>query len=68
MEGAPSTIEKILLQMNTAAQFTDTFVCFSYLSLDPFVQSIALFDNDYPIIARTKLYNDYKAYYESVKE
>ena len=67
MEASPSSIDKILLQLNTQAEFADTFVCFSYLSLDPYVTSTP-FDDDYPLSKRVKLYNDYKEYYESIKD
>jgi hypothetical protein len=63
---SPSSIEKLLLQLNTEAEFADTFVCFSYLALDPYVQVTPL-DADYPLNQRQKLYNDYKEYYESIK-
>jgi hypothetical protein len=62
----PSNIEQILRQLRTEAEFADTFVCFSFLSLDPFSQTTP-FNTDYPFIERKKLYDDYKAYYESIK-
>ncbi|MDR0303227.1 MAG: DUF4434 domain-containing protein [Chitinispirillales bacterium] len=64
-EFSSSNIDKILLQMNTEAEFADTFVCFSYLSLDPF--SVTTPFNEYPLFTRKKLYNDYKTYYDSIK-
>jgi len=67
LQAKPSSIEKILKQMRTEAEFADTFVCFSFLSLDPFSQTTPL-DADYPFNERKKLYDDYKAYYYSIKD
>ena len=65
MAMTPSSIEKILLQKNTLAEFADTFVNFSFMSLDPFVENVGF--NGFSLSARQKLYNDYKAYYDSIK-
>jgi hypothetical protein len=54
--------------MEILQQFTRTFVNFSFLSMDPFVQQLPAFlEVDYPLSARQKLYNDYKAYYDSIQ-
>ena len=64
MQMTPSSIEKILLQKNTLAEFADTFVNFSFMSLDPFVENVGF--SGFPLSARQKLYNDYKAYYQNI--
>jgi hypothetical protein len=67
LKAEPSSIEQILRQLRTESEFVDTFVCFSFLSLDPFSQTTP-FDADYPFNKRKKLYDDYKAYYYSIKD
>lgn len=69
-ESQPTNIEKLSEQMKIASEFADTFVCFSYLSMDSVVQTLPSFLNvndSYSLEKRTKLYADYKAYYDSVK-
>ena len=66
----PTNIEMLLEQMKIASEFADTFVCFSYLSMDSYTQTLPSFLNandSYSLTKRTKLYDDYKAYYDSIK-
>jgi hypothetical protein len=67
LQAKPSSIEKTLKQLRTEAEFADTFVCFSFLALDAFSPTTPL-DADYPFSQRKKLYDDYKAYYYSIKD
>lgn len=74
MDAEPTRIETLLQQMQIEAEYADTFVCFSYMSLDPFVEllspdgSNAAMNLSYSLEKRTELYNDYKKYYETIKD
>jgi hypothetical protein len=70
MQAKPATINEVLSRLNEIEETlrhtqtaTTTFVCFSFLSMDPFVERTP-FDDQYPLSARRQLYNDYKEFYE----
>jgi len=67
MQASPASIDQIRGQLEIMQYYTNTFVCFSFLSMDTFVQKTPFDGAGYPLSARRKLYNDYKAYYEYVK-